>query len=70
MEKLTARLENWYIINEVLWGHIFDQSGFPRFEDGTLVRTSRIEKLNLEEQWVETRNTVYTLGQQFSRWMD
>lgn len=53
MEKKLqkATIKNWTIIGDQLSGEVY---GHPRFEDGTKVRTSTIQK-------VITRNTEYTL---------
>lgn len=69
MERQKARLENWSLEESpidperrVLWGNVY---GHPRFEDGTLVRTSRVVEANVEERWAKTLNTDYTLGISF-----
>lgn len=53
-ELQKAIIKNWSVIGDQLTGEVY---GHPRFEDGTLVRTSTIQK-------IITRNTEYTLEQQ------
>lgn len=55
--KQTARIENWYIIHGVMIGNVFDH---PKFEDGTVIRTSTI--VEQTSTHIETWNTIYTLG--------
>lgn len=59
MEKQTARLESWIIMNQSVYGTVY---GHPLLSDGSEIRTSSIVKLNLEGKTCETLNTNYTLG--------
>lgn len=62
MSKPEVRIENWYVVVKRIHG---DAYGHPRFDDGTAVVTSVIEKPKTpykEGDVVETRNTLYTLG--------
>lgn len=59
MAKQQARLENWSRFGEQLVGEVY---GHPRFEDGEVVRTSRV--LKMDDKVAETMNTDYTLGEQ------
>lgn len=61
-KKQKARIENWWVEenpsgSKSLCGEVQDH---PTVSNGTIVRTSRI--VVVEEGWVETLNTVYTLG--------
>lgn len=66
-DKPKVRMEKWaYVIRDGgllnLWG---EAHGHPRFADGTPVLTSDIVGINPEVTpvEVETRNTVYVLGE-------
>lgn len=66
MSKPTVRIENWRIADNSLIG---DAYGHPRFKDGTPVRTSTIMEIPMmpeEGNTVETMNTLYKLGKEFS----
>jgi len=63
-DKPNAQLENWVFIGGVLYGEVLNH---PRFDDGTLVRTSTViseptEEPAKEGDVIETRNTFYELG--------
>ncbi len=47
----TARINGWKIVGNKIFGYVFDH---PKFEDGTWVETSVIQK-------IVTKNTEYTL---------
>jgi hypothetical protein len=59
------RLENWTIIRVhngiVLHGEIHDDEK-GRFKDGKNIRTSLVVGLNEEENYAQTKNTKYILG--------
>lgn len=63
-----ARLENWslrgriadYKLVPVLCGKVY---GHPSFEDGTEVTTSYIVDEDIKAGWVQSANTLYTLGE-------
>ena len=66
MERNTARLENWVVLNNTLFGDIYDDSrGNP---DGTRTKTSPLLPMSMQvsspKEGVEvfTQNTVYLLG--------
>jgi hypothetical protein len=75
------RLENWSIglagtmsmygslenIPQVAYGSVY---GNPRFEDGTSVRTSKIQEINLDSGYIQTRNSRYELGVIDSRYLE
>ena len=76
------RLENWSIKffddnpfihpkfrNKYLCGNIYDDEK-GRFADGKQVYTSSIQKLNLDERYVQTRNTRYILGETSEEYME
>jgi len=64
-KEQQARLENWRIIplygRMILYGEIYDDIT-NRFEDGTFIRSSIIESVNVKSHTVSTMNTVYELG--------
>jgi hypothetical protein len=54
------RLENWYVNNsDCIVGQVY---GDPRFEDGTLVITSRVATLDSDANVAVTKNSNYILG--------
>lgn len=63
-----ARLEKWSLFASVvdyklvprLHGEVY---GHPRFEDGTEVSTSYIVDEDIKAGWVQSANTLYTLGE-------
>lgn len=69
-KKQTAHLENWALVShdspytapELRVLRLIGQvSGHPRFHDGDVITTSRI--VVGDANGIETRNTVYTLGE-------
>jgi len=65
-DKPEVRIENWHLIGGVIYGEAYDH---PRFDDGTVVRTSTVisepgDEPAKEGDRLETRNTFYTLGVQ------
>ena len=64
--KQTAKLDKWatvVIVGELRYaGTVSDH---PKIEDGTLIYTSKVERVYEKDgvPMVETRNTVYTLGE-------
>lgn len=64
--KPKVILENWSLIGESLTGNAY---GHPDFEEGEKVRTSTLtetpKKLKKGDV-VETKNTMYTLGEEYS----
>lgn len=66
MEKPKVRLEKWYIAGNRLMGSAY---GHPRFPDGESVITSSLKDGVPETNYkkgdvVETRNTLYELGEE------
>lgn len=70
-KKLGGTLNNWYEKRveytedpernfSVVFGHLDNDN---RWRDGTKVRTSTVVKLDTENGVLETRNTVYQLGE-------
>lgn len=64
MNKKEVRIENWDMItiggvNLALYGEVYNHENFA---DGTSVTTSRIEREDLENGIIETKNTIYLLG--------
>lgn len=57
-----SKLENWSVVGEgrmiQMIGEVY---GDKRWHDGTVIRTSLIKELNLEEGYVQTLNTRYQL---------
>lgn len=66
MQKQKAKIENWLIVpvleGEVLIGDVY---GHPKLRDGWPIRTSLIVKVDMNKKFVETLNTVYTLGKEY-----
>lgn len=63
--KPEVRIEDWYFIGGHLYGKAYDH---PRFDDGTLVKTSTVISEPGDEpakkgDRLETHNTFYTLGE-------
>ncbi|AUR94176.1 hypothetical protein NVP1193O_045 [Vibrio phage 1.193.O._10N.286.52.C6] len=62
-----ARLENWVLAGNQLFGEIYDDNT-GRFEDGDCVRTSPLLPMSMQvsspDEGVEvfTQNTIYLLG--------
>jgi hypothetical protein len=64
-------IENWKVVDycystgeQVVTGRIFGDE--DRFEDGTFIRTSAIVKIDYENKRLETLNSIYTLGKEYS----
>lgn len=60
------RLENWNLClslngNLLIHGEIHDDEK-GRWEDGTIINTSRVVVANFKENYVETLNSRYELG--------
>lgn len=54
-----ARLHNWTVCGEVLFGEVYNH---PKFPDGVFIRTSYIKKIYwVNGPRVKTRNTIYKL---------
>ena len=80
MEKLSARIENWSVVDNLIF------NGFRKLEPGQrltgylmghtdlpngVIYTSVIERVDVANRLVETLNTVYQLGQvdeQYAQW--
>ncbi len=56
--KPTVRITDWYITGERLFGTVLDH---PRLKHAGDVMTSPIVRMDLENNIVETMNTIYTL---------
>lgn len=55
-----AKLENWKMVdNDQIRGEIYNS---PKFEDGTVVFTSRVVRLDEGSNRAYTLNTEYELG--------
>lgn len=64
MNKKLVKIENWYTTyyydgKPVIHGSVY---GHDRFEDGKNVRSSAIINVDLENNQIETLNTMYKLG--------
>jgi len=69
-KPLRGTIENWKVVDwcystgaKVVSGKLF---GDDRCEDGTLIRTSEIVKLDYENNLLETLNSTYQLGKEYS----
>lgn len=60
MKKFDAILRDWYVDKNRIVGVIFDDSK-GRFADGSLIRTSKLKKVNFEKDFAVTQNTRYQL---------
>ena len=73
MQKPSVKIENWAVVpglniagyralrpGNLLVGKVF---GHPRIEEGAFVFSSPIVTLDMNNQAVATRNTVYRLGE-------
>ena len=73
MQKSLVTIENWAVVQSVisatyeelqpghhLTGNVFGHTTFP---DAVFIYTSPILSVNLDNGRVETRNTVYCLGE-------
>lgn len=63
-DKPEVRIEDWSLIAGSLYGSAYNH---PRFEDGTVVKTSHVisepgDEPAKEGDRLETYNTFYTLG--------
>ena len=60
----TNYLKNWYVVGipqgMVIEGKVYNDIK-KRFEDGTVIHTSRVLKADFVNGVVETRNSVYHL---------
>jgi hypothetical protein len=54
------KIEKWFFSNGSLCGFIYNDNRFP---DGTPVTTSKVIKYDEENNTVQTRNTLYELGE-------
>lgn len=61
-KPVGGRLENWYKNGAVVNGTIYDD---PRkyFSDGQFIHTSYIVHIDVDKGYLETRNTLYVLGE-------
>lgn len=76
LEKWMTRTINPFMPDMYLIGYVFDDEK-NRFDDGTLIHTSTIVELNLEERYALTRSgSRYELGEKLvenhyeSEWYD
>jgi hypothetical protein len=82
MDKPVAKLENWSVVGSVVFegyrdlepgerltGEVMGHTNLPN----GIIYTSAILTIDMEKRWVETRNTVYELGQMsadYARWLN
>lgn len=67
----TGRLENWVVTplgtkGSIVWGDLYEDVN-KRWCEGENIRTSLIIEINEAEGWVQTRNSLYKLGQKLAR---
>lgn len=66
MDRITGRLEDWYVDGPVIWGSIYEDVR-ERWPDGTHIHTSNVCIGDIKEGGViETLNSTYLLGRQRS----
>lgn len=61
MAKHTARIDNWFVVGNCLWGNVTEHT-LREFNPDTIQRTSDIVYINEAFSVAETHNTHYTLG--------
>lgn len=64
MNKATADLHNVRLVPEggvLIAMGIINNDQAMRFDNDTFIRTSFIVKINVEEQTIETNNTIYRI---------
>lgn len=61
--EITGTLEDWWFDNSntVYWGYVYGDIR-NRFRDGSYIHTSRVIKVDNEENVIHTLNSVYKLG--------
>jgi len=61
MEKPVYRLEFWSYssVAHSITGNVYDN---PKFKNGSIVYTSKVLKLDLENKVAETENSIYKLS--------
>ena len=64
MTEYTATMKDWRVDDMGEWVTVVgvcvgDSKG--RFDDGDIIRTSRVEVLNIQDGFVKTRNSLYKL---------
>lgn len=59
----NGRLERWFVAGDVIIGEVY---GHPSHLDGKVIRTSRVARLDIENNLVITQNSSYILGQPFT----
>ena len=60
MEKHTARIDNWFMVGNCLWGNVSKHS-LREFDPDNIQRTSEVVSINENAGVAETDNTHYTL---------
>ena len=61
MEKHTARIDNWFVVGNCLWGNVSKHS-LREFDPDNIQRTSDILSIDENAGVAETANTHYKLG--------
>lgn len=61
MAKNTARIDNWMVIGNCLWGNVTEHT-VREFDPDNLQRTSDLVSIDEEKGVAETENTHYRLG--------
>ncbi len=61
MKKHTARIDNWRVMGDSLWGNVTKHT-LREFNPECLQRTSVLLSINEDACTAETENTIYTLG--------
>lgn len=61
MEKHTARIDNWFVVGNCLWGNVSKHS-LREFNPDNIQRTSDLISIDENVGTAETENTHYKLG--------
>ena len=61
MEKHTARIDNWFVVGNCLWGKVTEHT-LREFDPNNIQRTSQLVSIDKDKGVAETENTRYKLG--------
>lgn len=63
-EKQTAFMDNWYHDGDVIIGEVRGHAVIP---NRTIVRTSKVVKMDRRQNVAETLSTIYHLGNEINK---